>query len=153
MQNYIGGLNRVSPLKIEMLFHLSVAIVNQINYKCRSLSSNSKSSRMNTNLTSTRRGVFWALSSRSEGVRLRKMSTQTMRHPKKCVGTVCKKSSKEQDSSKTKDEKPSTGKRGPTGYNLFVKNQGVAITEAAKQWKNLSNSTREKWNVKAKAVK
>jgi hypothetical protein len=46
--------------------------------------------------------------------------------------------------------KPTSGKRGPSGYNLFVKNQGVSITEAAKQWKSLSDSGRAKWNAKAK---
>jgi hypothetical protein len=43
-------------------------------------------------------------------------------------------------------------KRPPSGYNLFVKNQGVSVTEAAKQWKALSDSGRKRWNNKAKAV-
>ena len=44
-----------------------------------------------------------------------------------------------------------TGKRAPSGYNLFVKNQGISIVEAAKQWRALSDSGRQKWNAKAKA--
>ena len=63
-----------------------------------------------------------------------------------------KKSPKAKESPRAKEEKPAS-KRGPSGYNLFVKNQGVAITEAAKQWKGLSDSAREKWNAKAKAAK
>lgn len=54
-------------------------------------------------------------------------------------------------SPRAKEEKP-VAKRGPSGYNLFVKNQGVAIGEAAKQWKALSDTAREKWNKKAKAM-
>ena len=64
----------------------------------------------------------------------------------KCTGANCKKSPK------ANDEKPA-GKRGPSGYNLFVKGQGVSIAEAAKQWKGLSDSARGKWNAKAKAMK
>ena len=67
--------------------------------------------------------------------------------PQKAKSSVVKKAPK------AKDEKPADGKRSPSGYNLFVKNQGVSITEAAKQWKNLSDSAREKWNKKAKAMK
>ena len=67
--------------------------------------------------------------------------------PRKASSSAAKKSPK------AKEEKPAPAKRGPSGYNLFVKNQGVAITEAAKQWKTLSESAREKWNTKAKAIK
>ena len=67
--------------------------------------------------------------------------------PKKAAD---KKSPKAKASPKAKEEKP-VAKRGPSGYNLFVKNQGTSITEAAKQWKGLSDSAREKWNQKAKA--
>lgn len=67
--------------------------------------------------------------------------------PQKASSSAAKKSPK------AKDEKPVAGKRGPSGYNLFVKNQGMAITEAAKQWKSLSDSARDKWNTKAKAMK
>ena len=67
--------------------------------------------------------------------------------PRKPSSSASKKSSKE------KEEKPSSGgKRGPSGYNLFVKNQGVGISEGAKQWKALSDSARGKWNAKAKAM-
>ena len=72
---------------------------------------------------------------------------------KKCVGSECTKSPKAKASPKAKEAKSTSAKRGPSGYNLFVKNQGIAITEAAKQWKGLSDSAREKWNAKAKAAK
>ena len=49
-------------------------------------------------------------------------------------------------------DKKSDTKRSPSGYNLFVKNQGLAITEASKQWKALTDSAREKWNKKAKVI-
>ena len=62
------------------------------------------------------------------------------------------KTSSTKNSPRDKAEK-SASKRGPSGYNLFVKNQGIGITEAAKQWKGLSDSAREKWNAKAKAAK
>jgi hypothetical protein len=61
-----------------------------------------------------------------------------------------KKSPKAKASPKAKEEKPVT-KRAPSGYNLFVKNQGIPIVEAAKQWKGLSDSARDKWNKKAKS--
>ena len=54
-------------------------------------------------------------------------------------------------SPKTTEEKAPT-KRGPSGYNLFVKGSGVPFAEAAKQWKSLSDSARGKWNNKAKAM-
>ena len=49
-----------------------------------------------------------------------------------------------------KGTKAPAGKRGPSGYNLFVKDQGMSIVEAAKKWKGLSDSAREKWNAKAR---
>jgi len=48
--------------------------------------------------------------------------------------------------------KSAAAKRGPSGYNLFVKNQGIQFCEAGKQWKGLSDSAREKWNTKARAM-
>jgi len=51
-----------------------------------------------------------------------------------------------------RESQKETGKRAPSGYNLFVKNQGVSVTEAAKQWKALSDSGRKRWNSKAKAT-
>lgn len=83
--------------------------------------------------------------------------------PRKAISSAANKSSNAKDdkssssaakkSPKAKEEKPVAAKRGPSGYNLFVKNQGVTITEAAKQWKSLSDSTRDKWNKKAKTMK
>jgi hypothetical protein len=49
-----------------------------------------------------------------------------------------------------RETEKSSGKRAPSGYNLFVKNQGVSIVEAAKQWRGLSDSSRDKWNSKAR---
>ena len=66
--------------------------------------------------------------------------------PKKTPATKGKSTSP-----RTKDDgtKP---KRSPSGYNLFVKKKGVSITEAAKQWKALTDSRRQLWNNKAKAM-
>lgn len=54
-------------------------------------------------------------------------------------------------SPKPKDESTKP-KRGPSGYNLFVKNQGVSVTEAAKRWNELADYRRQLWNTKAKAM-
>ena len=41
--------------------------------------------------------------------------------------------------------------RGPSGYNIFVREQGVSFRNAGGAWKALSDSERERWNAKAKA--
>lgn len=41
--------------------------------------------------------------------------------------------------------------RGPSGYNLFVREQGVSFRNAGGAWKALSDSERQHWNAKAKA--
>ena len=61
-----------------------------------------------------------------------------------------KKSSSSAAKKSPKGTKAPAGKRGPSGYNLFVKDQGMSIVEAAKKWKGLSDSAREKWNAKAR---
>lgn len=54
---------------------------------------------------------------------------------------------------KPKAEKPNAEKkpRGPTGYNLFVRDGGISFKNAGAAWKALSESERENWNAKAKA--
>ena len=83
--------------------------------------------------------------------------------PRKASSSASKKSSKAKEdkssssaakkSPKAKEETPVAAKRGPSGYNLFVKNQGVTFAEAGKLWTSLSDSSRDKWNKKAKAMK
>lgn len=41
--------------------------------------------------------------------------------------------------------------RGPSGYNLFVREQGISFKNAGGAWKALSDSERDHWNAKAKA--
>jgi hypothetical protein len=79
------------------------------------------------------------------------LGAETKASPKALPKASPKASSKASPKAKANEEKP-VAKRSPSGYNLFVKNQGVAISEAAKQWKGLSDSAREKWNKKAKAM-
>ena len=54
---------------------------------------------------------------------------------------------------KPKEEKPKAEKkpRGPSGYNLFVRDGGISFKNAGAAWKALSESERESWNAKAKA--
>ena len=54
---------------------------------------------------------------------------------------------------KPKEEKPKAEKkpRGPSGYNLFVRDGGISFKNAGAAWKALSESERENWNAKAKA--
>lgn len=80
---------------------------------------------------------------------------------KKCTGGSCKKPTSSSDKPK--------GKRGPTGYNLFMAAnssivtaklkkkaggdplpRGAAAAEIGKVWKALSEKQREAWNEKAK---
>ena len=41
--------------------------------------------------------------------------------------------------------------RGPSGYNLFVREQGIPFKSAGTAWKALSDLERDRWNAKAKA--
>lgn len=41
--------------------------------------------------------------------------------------------------------------RGPSGYNLFVREQGVSFKNAGTSWKALSDAERDGWNAKAKS--
>ena len=41
--------------------------------------------------------------------------------------------------------------RGPSGYNLFVREQGVSFKNAGASWKALSDAERDGWNAKAKS--
>ena len=45
----------------------------------------------------------------------------------------------------------STSPRGPTGYNLFVREQGISFKNAGQAWKALTDTERQRWNQKAKA--
>ena len=40
--------------------------------------------------------------------------------------------------------------RGPSGYNVFVREQGVSFSNAGAAWKALSDEERDRWNAKAK---
>lgn len=57
---------------------------------------------------------------------------------------------------KPKEEKPAKEEkekkpRGPSGYNLFVREQSIAFKSAGTAWKALSDQERDRWNAKAKA--
>lgn len=56
---------------------------------------------------------------------------------------------KEKPDKPDKPEKKSSP-RGPSGYNLFVKNKGISFKEAGNEWKKLSDSEKKYWNDKAK---
>ena len=45
----------------------------------------------------------------------------------------------------------STSPRGPSGYNLFVREQGISFKNAGQAWKALTDTERQRWNQKAKA--
>ena len=47
---------------------------------------------------------------------------------------------------------PHTTPRGPSGYNLYVKNSGLPFKQAVSSWKALSESEKLKWNYKAKSI-
>jgi outer membrane biosynthesis protein TonB len=63
------------------------------------------------------------------------------------------KTEKKPKEEKPKEEKPKAEKkpRGPSGYNLFVRDGGISFKNAGAAWKALSESERENWNAKAKA--
>ena len=42
-------------------------------------------------------------------------------------------------------------KRGPSGYNIFVKDQKTTFSEAGKRWRALSEQEKNKWISKAKS--
>lgn len=63
-----------------------------------------------------------------------------------------KSEAKKQDTPRSETKKTGASKSGgrpPSGYNLFVKDQGKSITESAKEWKALSDAKRASWNSKA----
>lgn len=41
-------------------------------------------------------------------------------------------------------------KRGPTGYNLFVREKGISFKSSGAAWKALSDKERDYWNAKSK---
>ena len=63
------------------------------------------------------------------------------------------KAEKKPKEDKPKEEKPKAEKkpRGPSGYNLFVRDGGISFKNAGAAWKALSESERDNWNAKAKA--
>ena len=46
----------------------------------------------------------------------------------------------------------SIGKRGPTGYNLYVKNSGISFKDAGNSWRSLSQNEKDKWNKRASSI-
>ena len=78
-----------------------------------------------------------------------------------CTGSKCGKDvkkpraprndnkTKKQETPKSEAKKSKGGGRAPSGYNLFVKDQGKPITVCAKEWKKLSDAKRASWNSKA----
>tara|TARA_A100001388_G_scaffold16426_1_gene10904 strand:+ start:3452 stop:3871 length:420 start_codon:yes stop_codon:yes gene_type:complete len=78
-----------------------------------------------------------------------------------CTGSKCGKDvkkpraprndnkTKKQETPKSEAKKSKGGGRAPSGYNLFVKDQGKPITECAKEWKKLTDAKRASWNSKA----
>ena len=52
---------------------------------------------------------------------------------------------------KSKAKNPVKNPRGPSGYNIFVREQGVSFRNAGGAWKALSDRERDHWNAKAKA--
>lgn len=55
------------------------------------------------------------------------------------------------NSSDPKPKRPSTP-RGPTGYNLYVKNAGISFKDAASSWRSLSQDQKDHWNKRAKSL-
>ena len=62
----------------------------------------------------------------------------------KISGNYCVKANKKE---KPKNSTP----RGPSGYNLFVREKGISFKNAGQAWKQLSDAERQRWNLKAKA--
>jgi len=54
--------------------------------------------------------------------------------------------------STVKSSKSTSTVRGPTGYNLYVKNAGISFKNAGSAWKNLSQSEKDSWNRRAKSI-
>ena len=68
----------------------------------------------------------------------------------KISGNYCVKANKKEK--QNKDEKPKNSTpRGPSGYNLFVREKGISFKNAGQAWKQLSDAERQRWNLKAKA--
>ena len=68
----------------------------------------------------------------------------------KISGNYCVKANKKVQ--QNKDEKPKNSTpRGPSGYNLFVREKGISFKNAGQAWKQLSDAERQRWNLKAKA--
>lgn len=56
----------------------------------------------------------------------------------------------DKDNKQVKEEREKKP-RGPSGYNLFVREQGISFKNAGAAWKALSDGERDRWNGKAKA--
>lgn len=67
-------------------------------------------------------------------------------------GFVSAEKSKAKLPSNIKSSKPTSTVRGPTGYNLYVKNAGISFKNAGSAWKNLSQSEKDSWNRRAKSI-
>ena len=45
-----------------------------------------------------------------------------------------------------------TTRRGPSGYNLYVKNAGISFKDAGSSWRSLSQNEKDRWNNRAKSI-
>ena len=55
---------------------------------------------------------------------------------------------KDRDKANAQDKEKKT--RSPSGYNIFVREEGVSFKNAGAQWKSLTQNERDKWNARAK---
>ena len=75
----------------------------------------------------------------------------------KCNGEQCKQRGRPKKQASQSDKvsgiekaNKEEKKRGPNGYHLFMRDQGLSFTTAGDAWKKLSDKEREKWIQKAK---
>ena len=74
-------------------------------------------------------------------------SSSTVKTSSTVKGSVCGKASKIQEKP-DKETKPRA--RGPTGYNLYVKESGISFKNAGASWRGLSDSEKAEWNARAR---
>ena len=73
-------------------------------------------------------------------------SSSTIKQSSTVKGSVCGKACKIHE--KQKPEKPKA--RGPTGYNLYVRESGISFKNAGASWRALSDSEKAEWNARAR---
>ena len=73
-------------------------------------------------------------------------SSSTIKQSSTVKGSVSGKGSKKVE--KPEKEKPKA--RGPTGYNLYVRESGISFKNAGASWRALSDSEKAEWNARAR---